>query len=229
MLGTFPFPSTLFEKTARWFERVNASLLESLPCTQGCSDCCVGLFPVTILDRWEIQRGLRSLADEHRKRIERTAAEQIAVLMIAAPQLRTNRFIDQWTEKDIDRVSEQFQTWPCPALEVDGTCGLYEFRPLACRSMGVPQDDGVLVNGACAVQTAVPLIRPSKVFREEENHLAGMEAVEIEALRLQAGIMGEELFVPYAFIRDPDVGELESGLGRGEFPTTVARYAHDAR
>src|SRR6185437_12760369 len=139
--GTFPFPSTLFEKTARWFERVSASLLESLPCTQGCSDCCVGLFPVTILDRWEIQRGLRSLADEHRKRIERTAAEQIAVLMIAAPQLRTNHFIDQWTEKDIDRVSEQFQRWPCPALEVDGTCGLYEFRPLACRSMGVPQDD----------------------------------------------------------------------------------------
>ncbi|HWV45146.1 MAG TPA: YkgJ family cysteine cluster protein [Nitrospira sp.] len=218
VLGTFPFPSTLFEKTARWFERVNASLLESLPCTQGCSDCCVGLFPVTILDRWEIQRGLRSLADEHRKRIERTAAEQIAMLMIAAPQLRTNRFIDQWKEKDIDRVSEQFQTWPCPALEVDGTCGLYEFRPLVCRSMGVPQDDGVLVNGACAVQTAVPLIRPSKVFREEENHLAGMEAVEIEALRLQAGIMGEELFLPYAFIRDPDVGELESGLGQRRIP-----------
>jgi len=226
--GTFLFPSTLFDKTARWFERVNTFLLESLPCTQGCSGCCVGLFPVTILDQQEIQRGLRRLPDVQRKRIERTAAEQVTALTVAAPQLNTNRFIDQWVEEDIDQVIERFEAWPCPALELDGTCGLYEFRPLVCRSMGVPQDDGVLVNGACAVQTAVPLIRPSKVFREEENHLAGMEAVEIEALRLQAGILGEELFLPYAFIRDSDVGELEPGLG-SEFPTAVARYAHDAR
>jgi len=53
--GTLLLPSTLFDKTAWWFERVNAFLRESLPCTQGCSGCCVGLFPVTILDRQEIQ------------------------------------------------------------------------------------------------------------------------------------------------------------------------------
>jgi Fe-S-cluster containining protein len=200
-------PSTLFEKTARWFERVNAALLESLPCTKGCSGCCVGLFPVTILDQREIQRGLRRLPAEHRKRIERTAAEQVAALTVAAPQLRTNRFIDQWMEEDIDRVIERFETWPCPALEQDGTCGLYEFRPLVCRSMGIPQDDGVRVSGACAVQTAVPLIRISKALREEENHLAGMEAEEIEALCLQTGIVGEELFLPYAFMQDPEVTE----------------------
>lgn len=200
-------PSTLFEKTARWFERVNAALLESLPCTKGCSGCCVGLFPVTILDRREIQRGLRRLPAEHRKRIERTAAEQVTELTVAAPQLSTNRFIDQWTEEDIDRVIERFETWPCPALETDGTCGLYEFRPLVCRSMGVPQDDGICVSGACAVQTAVPLIRLSKTFREEENHLAGIEMEEINALRHRPGIEGEELFLPYAFMQDSEVGE----------------------
>lgn len=209
--GRSLLPSTVFEKTGRWFERANASLLESLPCTQGCSGCCVGLFPVTILDRQEIQRGLRTLPEEHRKRIERTAAEHVAALRAVAPQLNTNRFIDQWMEEDIDRVIERFETWPCPALEQDGTCGLYEFRPLVCRSMGVPQDDEAFVSGACAVQTAVPLIRLSKAIREEENHLAGMEAEAIEAVRLQAGIMGEELFLPYAFTRDPEAGEL--GLG----------------
>lgn len=222
MSETLLFPSTLFEKTARWFGRVKASLLESLPCSQGCSGCCVGLFPITILDRREIQRGLRSLPDEQRKRIERTAAEQVTALTVAAPRLNTNRFIDQWMEEDIDQVIERFETWPCPALEADGTCGLYEFRPLVCRSMGVPEDDGVRVNGACAVQTAVPLIRLSKAFREEENHLAGMEAEEIEALRLRTGIVGEELFLPYAFIRDPEVGEPGDGLSSGEFSTAAA-------
>lgn len=197
-------PSTLFEKTARWFERVNASFLESLPCTQGCFGCCVGLFPVTILDRQEIQRGLRELPEEHRNRIERLAARQVTALTGAAPQLSANRFIDQWTEEAIDRVVERFETWPCPALEPGGTCGVYEFRPLVCRSMGVPQDNEVRVSGACAVQTAVPLIRMSKAFRDEENRLAGREAYEIEALRYRLKSEGEELFLPYAFIRDPE-------------------------
>lgn len=223
MPGTLLFPSTLFDKTARWFERVNAFLCESLPCTQGCSGCCVGLFPVTILDRQEIQRGLRRLPDEQRKRIERTAAEQVTALTAAAPQLNTNRFIDQWAEEDIDQVIERFEAWPCPALEPDRTCGLYEFRPLVCRSMGVPQDDGSRVRGACAVQTAVPLIRISKAFREEENHLAGMEAEEIEALRLRTGIMGEELFLPYAFIQDLEGRELGTGPSSSESTTAAAQ------
>lgn len=167
---------------------------------------------MTILDRQEIQRGLRRLPDEQRKRIERTAMEQVTALADAVPQLRTNRFIDHWPDGDINRVIERFETWPCPALEPGGACGLYEFRPLVCRSMGVPDDDGVRVNGACAVQTDVPLIRLSKTFREEEDHLARVEAEEIEALRHRSGIKGEELFLPYAFIRGPEDGELKPGL-----------------
>ncbi len=159
---------------------------------------------MTILDRQELQRGLRTLADTQRKKIERTAAGQITVLAAAAPQLNTNRFIDQWPEDESEQLIERFAIWPCPALEQDGSCGLYEFRPLVCRSMGVPPDDGDCVSGACAVQTAVPLIRLSKTIREEENHLAGMEAEEIEAVRRHEGAEGEELFLPYAFL--PDAG-----------------------
>lgn len=197
-------PSPLFEKTAQWFFRANAALLGNLPCAQGCSHCCIGLFSVTILDRHEIQRGLRTLPDEHRKRIERMAAEQITALEAVAPQLNANRFIDRWSEEESEQLIERFDSWPCPALEQDGSCGLYEFRPLVCRSMGVPPDDGVCVRGACAVQTAVPLIRLSKTIREEENHLAGMEAKEIEVLQCHEGPEGEELFLPYAFL--PDAG-----------------------
>ncbi len=193
-------PSTLFGKTAEWFERSKASLLGNLPCSEGCSGCCIGLFPVTILDRQEIQRGLPSLPEEQRKRIERIAAEQATALSVAAPQLSMNHSIDEWADVDVDRIIERFGTWPCPALEPDGTCGLYEFRPLACRSMGIPEDDGVCVSGACAVQTAVPLIRVSKFLREEENHLSETEANELEALRDRQGLDGEEILLPFAFL-----------------------------
>jgi Fe-S-cluster containining protein len=196
--------SSLFEKTTQWFDRANAALLGHLPCTEGCSHCCIGLFFVTILDRQQIQQGLRTLPDESRKRIERNAAEQVTALTTAESALHTSPFIDHWPEARVDRLIEQFDTWPCPALEQDGACGLYAFRPLVCRSMGVPSDDGVCVSGACVVQTAVPLIRLSKTIREDENRLARMEGEAIEMLRRQQRAEGEEMFLPYAFLSDLD-------------------------
>lgn len=196
----FSKPSSLFEKTSQWFDRAHASLLGSLPCGLGCSHCCIGLFPVTILDRQEIQRGLQTLSDAQRQAITQKAAKQVAVLADAAPQLTSTPFIDQWPDEEVDRVITQFETVPCPALRRDGGCGVYNFRPLVCRSMGIPADDGIRVTGACGVQTAVPLIRPSKVLREEERRLAGVEIEQLEALRLRQGIEGEELFLPYVFL-----------------------------
>ncbi len=157
---------------------------------------------MTILDRQEIQRGLRTLPDEQRKRIERAASEQVVALTTSAPYLNMNRFIDQWPEEDIDRLTERFETWPCPALEEDGRCGVYEFRPLVCRSMGIPADNDGVVSGACAVQTSVPVIRLSRALREEENLLAGREAEELAAVRRHDQAQGEELFLPFAFLAE---------------------------
>jgi Fe-S-cluster containining protein len=192
--------SSLFEKTSQWFDRTHASLLGSLPCRHGCSHCCIGLFPVTILDRQEIQRGLQSLSDDHRQAITQKASEQVAALTGTAPQLASTPFIDGWPDEAVDRIITQFEAVPCPALGQDGGCGVYDFRPLVCRSMGIPPDDGIRVTGACAVQTAVPLIRPPKVLWGEETRLAGVEAEQLEAMRLRLGIGGEELFLPYAFL-----------------------------
>ncbi|MFO0699732.1 MAG: YkgJ family cysteine cluster protein [Nitrospira sp.] len=190
----------LFQHTAQWFERANASLLGELPCRQGCSHCCVGIFPVTLLDEQLIQLGLKTLSDPNRKRIVETAVAQVAELTTVVPQLLTNRFIDHWSEPECERVIEQFAVWPCPALESDGRCALYQFRPLVCRSMGIPSDDQGCVNGACAVQTAVPLIRLSSALREEENRLAGLEAEQLGALRHEQGAEGEEILLPFAFV-----------------------------
>ncbi len=195
-------PSTLFDQTAQWFARAHAALLGQLPCGPGCSACCVGLFPVTILDRQEVQRGLGNLPDEQRRRIERTASEQIAFLTAVAPRLNGVHFIDQWPDEEIDRLIEKFDTWPCPALEHDGQCGLYEYRPLVCRSMGIPEEHDGVVSGACTVQMSIPLIRLPKAIREEEHLLAEREAKELSVVRRRDGVSGEELFSPFAFLPD---------------------------
>jgi Fe-S-cluster containining protein len=165
----------------------------------------VGLFPVTILDRQEIQRGLRLLSHEQRRAIEQKAARQATLIEASAPQLADNRFIDGWLDRDVDGLVERYRELPCPALQADGGCILYAFRPLACRSMGIPMIVDGVVQGACAIQTSVPVIRLSGFLRQEEDRLAGEEAEDLRRLRDRQKIPGEELLLPYAFL--PDVSE----------------------
>lgn len=195
-------PSTLFDKTARWFNRAHAALLNDLPCHRGCSHCCIGLFSITLLDRQELQRGLRLLPEEQRHTIEVTAALQVRMIEESAPELTRNRFIDLWPDPDIDSLVERYRALPCPVLDSDGNCSLYAFRPLACRSMGIPSEAEGTVQGACAVQTSVPLIRLSRALRQEEDRLAEEEASQLVHLRYQSGAAGEELLIPYAFLPD---------------------------
>lgn len=155
-----------------------------------------------MLDRQEIQRGLRSLPHEQRRAIEQKAAQQATMIAASTPELAHNRFIDHWPDRDTDRLVERYSELPCPALNSDGSCSLYAFRPLACRSMGIPSDVDGVVYGACAIQTSVPLIRLSRALRREEDLLAGAEAEQLFLLRHQQGADGEELLLPYAFLPD---------------------------
>jgi Fe-S-cluster containining protein len=191
--------SSLFDKTSRWFERARASLLDELPCRQGCSRCCVGLFPVTLLDQHTLQQGLATLPPDQRQAIQEIAARQTATISAGAPRLADNPFIDHWPDEAIDHLVEQYRELPCPALQPDGSCGVYPFRPLTCRSMGIPTETDGLTHGACDVQTFVPLIRVSRSLRAEENQLAEEEADALATLAQEAPSAGEELFLPYAF------------------------------
>jgi Fe-S-cluster containining protein len=197
-----PRGSTLFDKTTRWFERARAALVAELPCRQGCFHCCLGLFPVTILDRQEIRRGLRSLVDQERRAIEQEARRQVSMLAASSARLARHPFIDDWPDEETNRLMEQFDRLPCPALKSDGSCSVYAFRPLVCRSMGIPSEVDGVVHGACAVQTSVPLIRVPEILRREETRLVESEADAIARLRQEERVPGEELLSPYAFLPD---------------------------
>ena len=197
-------PSSIFDRTSNWFERAQAALVDELPCRRGCSHCCVGLFPVTILDRQEIRRGLRCLPHGERVAIGKKAAEQVERLLVSTAKL-TDPFIDTWRDRDLDRLVKQFDDLPCPALRGDGTCAVYDYRPLVCRSMGIPSEGEGVVHGACRVQTSVPLIRLSSSLRREESYLAGVEAEALARMKHKTDSPGEELLLPFAFL--PAVGE----------------------
>jgi Fe-S-cluster containining protein len=198
--------STIFDKTSHWFERAKASLLGQIPCRQGCNRCCIGSFPVTLLDRAEIRRGLRAVPEERRRGIHEAAARQVATVEAWIPRLAEERRLDHYSDRELDDIANRCGDLPCPALAEDGSCGIYAFRPLACRSMGIPTEDAGLVRGACEVQASVPLIRLSASLRHEEDALAQDEAAHLRRICHDEDAPGEEMLLPYAFLPGDEKG-----------------------
>ena len=99
---------------------VDAALAEAarkagawLVCRPGCSECCFGSFAISPLDADRLRQGLRELRSTDAVR----AAE-------------VQRRSAAWAGGDDEA---------CPALDpTSGTCDLYAFRPLTCRTFGPP-------------------------------------------------------------------------------------------
>jgi Fe-S-cluster containining protein len=176
-------------------------LLSEVRCRLGCTSCCIGPFPITLLDVQTLQQGLDELPPDHRQGITRRAAEQTAAMEASFPQLTQSNFLDAWSDQEVDRLVTEFHDRPCPALEADGRCGLYDYRPLVCRSMGIPTEDRGLTHGACEVQTFIPIRRLPRIFREEEDRLAQEEAASLNEIHRATESTGEEVFLPYGFLR----------------------------
>ena len=184
----------------RWFDRGRAASLGEIPCRRGCHHCCIGPFPITVLDAEVLREGMAKLDRAVKEKIEHRAKDQAATIAQEFPQLAQSVHLDGWRETDLDRIAVRFAEFPCPALETDGSCRLYRFRPMTCRMMGLPTQAGNKVDGACELQTAVPIIPLPRTLREEEERLAAMEAVVLTSMRTDE--TGDELLLPYGFLPD---------------------------
>jgi Fe-S-cluster containining protein len=193
---------TLHDKASRWFDRAHAAVLGALPCRRGCSRCCIGPFAITILDVAELRKGLASLAPSVARDIVARARSQAATIQASYPRLGASPYLDGWSDSEQDQLAEQFADLPCPALGADGSCRVYAFRPVTCRAMGIPVEEDGFVEGACEVQTAVPIVRVPEALREEEDHLVEQEASELDALRYATRVAGDEVLITFGFLTD---------------------------
>jgi len=122
----------------------------------------------------------------------------------AYPRLKSKPVLDGWADDTIDEMAERFAHLPCPALEADGTCGIYTHRPITCRTMGIPGESDGIVHGACAAQTGVPIVRLSATLRRDADRLAEHEALSLSILRRSQSPVDDEILLPYGFVPNGD-------------------------
>lgn len=117
-----------------FFRKVADDDGEQLQCGRGCSLCCHGLFEVGSGDVPILAEGLAALHPMRRRKIVRRAAEIVAESR--HPNLRECSPLEK--EKFFSRT----ESTPCPNLDDQGACMMYEHRPLVCRTFGLPLRDG---------------------------------------------------------------------------------------
>lgn len=131
----------LLDTLERGFADARERAGEDLVCTQGCSDCCVGPFPITRLDAVRLRHGLSRLFRDD----PRAAGAIIADSRAALARLQSGfpgDFDSGRLDPDraaLDRFFETHDDLPCPVLDrATGSCRLYETRPVSCRTYGPP-------------------------------------------------------------------------------------------
>jgi Fe-S-cluster containining protein len=140
----------------RWETRGDATLLrrvdtalaagvlragDRLACRVGCTECCIGPFPITQLDARRLAAGLDELRARDPRRaaaIRRRSRAALRALRRGFPgDPRSGRLNED--EAARERFLERHGAQPCPVLDPKtGACELYEARPLTCRGYGPP-------------------------------------------------------------------------------------------
>jgi Fe-S-cluster containining protein len=127
---------------------------EWLVCRPGCTQCCIGVFPINQLDALRLRRGLAELgrrAPERADRVRERAREAVDRLTPNFPGDAVSGLLDE-DDASAARFSEFANDEPCPALDPEtGNCELYESRPMTCRVFGPPvrTEDGLGVCELC--------------------------------------------------------------------------------
>ena len=112
-----------------------------LVCRAGCTECCVGPFPITMLDALRLKRGLAELSVRDPQRAEavrRRAVQAMDAVRASFPGDPDSGVLDGGVGPEHPFWTE-FGALSCPALDpATGLCELYVWRPITCRSFGPP-------------------------------------------------------------------------------------------
>lgn len=127
-------------------DRRFAELVEDNPticaCEPGCTDCCLGVFEVSILDALLILSALDR--EERQERFDDTLSEAVRFSeKIDAAGWPFPHFLHRLAPDGFSPPDASFDLIPCPFLNSKDHCRIYSRRPSICRFQGIPLFDPI--------------------------------------------------------------------------------------
>jgi Fe-S-cluster containining protein len=195
--------SALPKKDSKLVQIVDQALAESarksgdwLVCRKGCTQCCIGVFPINQLDAARLRQGMAKLdaADAARAAAIRERARR-SVERIGRDfpgDIRTGILDED------EAAQESFQEYandePCPALSpTTGECELYTYRPMTCRVFGPPvrseSEEGLGVCELCYHGATDEEIAACELKPDPDDLESGL----IEQVESSSGVRGETI------------------------------------
>jgi Fe-S-cluster containining protein len=167
---------------------------EWLVCRPGCTQCCIGVFPINQLDALRLRRGLAELgrrAPERADRVRERAREAVDRLTPNFPGNAVSGLLDE-DDASAARFSEFANDEPCPALDPEtGNCELYESRPMTCRVFGPPvrSEDGLGVCELCYHGASDEEIAACEMTPDPDD----LESVLLKKVEDDTGVRGDTI------------------------------------
>jgi Fe-S-cluster containining protein len=199
----------LLERLDRWMARGRRTHPGVIPCRAGCSACCRGPFDISVADVELLREAMGRMQETDRAEVERRAGRLLALMEAESPAWTTPHDIADLGDQRFDRIAESLAMEPCPLLADDGSCRIYEDRPLVCRLIGLPMSSpaGRLIENACPIQEQFPAYAalPAEPFDLEGFEVAEMECLQGAARRVlgDAGRHDYETTIAAAVVDGP--------------------------
>jgi Fe-S-cluster containining protein len=136
-----------------WQDAAHSTYPGVIPCRAGCSACCHGPFDISVADALLVGDAVTRLPMEARDEVLRRAGAQLGRM-----EQITAGFAAPWDvaalgDEAFDQLVDALQDEPCPALDDEGRCRIYQSRPMICRLMGL----GLLTPGGPVLENSCPI------------------------------------------------------------------------
>lgn len=201
-----------------WFNRCLEAGGTALSCRGGCSACCRGLFDITLLDAVLLKDAFTFLTPATQDEVLQKCYPRLEELQNRWPDLRHPYLLNDLPDHEWTEMPEDDET-PCPLLDAEGFCLVYNARPLTCRLHGLPNIDcsGEDFEGTtCTLHKGSPLDLPEDILRWRFRDVFNEEIAIFRKFTEQlTGTAYSEIdtFIPLALLADYD--NVDWGLKAG--------------
>lgn len=198
----------LLREVDAWFQRSLEQYPELIACRNGCSECCRGLFDITLLDAYYLRRGFDKLPEPLKTEIVKSASRRLEQLSRVNAEFTEPWLLNGIPEVDWDALMPEEDETPCLLLSENGGCMVYEYRPMTCRLNGIPLIDvsgEELFDEWCTLNFTETDPRQLAGLRFEFTDLFARELLLFRELicHLTGAALNEvDMFIPAAIVMD---------------------------